>query len=103
MTTTKTTDTAANLQLSCVAEIMASRRCDEYARRAEAAGNPGLAILFRAIAQRRRCYAERQMEILERGEDAGAGGAAHGVREAIMQEVRECSNVYPAMAGKPPE
>ena len=104
MATIKASRTEANLHFAFATETLANRRYLAYAERAEADGHTQAAALFRTIAERRSIHAQRHLEALE---PCGAGpmgeligDTACNVRAAIMNEVHECSDLYPGMARK---
>jgi rubrerythrin len=87
--------TATNLRHAFADETIAGHRCLARAERAEAAGIPAVASLWRQAAGNRR---RRAMALMEALEPEPATGTAYNLRAAIMHEVHACADMYPGMA-----
>ena len=90
--------TEANLRLAFADETIAGRRSESAAASAEAGGNLRVAAILREDAQRRHSHAAGHIDQLEPG--APDRGTAYHLRAAIMHEVHEFADAYPAMARK---
>lgn len=101
MATMKSSRTETNLHRAFATETLVSRRYQAFAEQAEAEGNHAAAALFREIADRRCSHARRHLELLEPTggtvESQSGRDTAYNMRAAIMDEVHEAADRYPAM------
>jgi rubrerythrin len=98
MATIKASRTEANLRFAFATETLLSRRYLTYAKQAETGGNMAAAALFRHAANRRNDHAQSHLQQLEPRGEKTAGSTAYNLRAAILDQVHEAADRYPAMA-----
>jgi rubrerythrin len=86
------TQTENDLKEAFAGESQANRRYLAYAVKAEQEGQPGIAKLFRAVAEAETIHAHAHLRIL-----GAVNSTADNLQDAISGETHEFTAMYPAM------
>ncbi|MEY3944098.1 MAG: Rubrerythrin [Pseudomonadota bacterium] len=102
MTTLKGSRTEQALRDAFAWESQANRRYVYFANQAEEEGHADLAALFRSSAQGETGHAMGHLEFLQQVGDPVTGlpigNTLHNLASALHSEIRESTEMYPAMA-----
>ncbi|HTI80974.1 MAG TPA: rubrerythrin family protein [Acetobacteraceae bacterium] len=97
MTISSTNLTAANLAIAYASEMLAWRHYLACAAVAEDEGHRQIAAVFRRIAHRRSCHAGEHLHALYGQDGLQTGSTGENLREAILRELHDYTNIYPGM------